>query len=136
MSRKSSSPPCPCGHAQPYEACCGRYIDHFDQPAPSAEALMRSRYTAYTLKHADYLLATWHPDVRPNQLDLSDSDAPVKWLGLDVLNHEAGQPGDLAGIVEFVARYKVNGRAYRLHEISRFDFLDGRWYYRDGDITD
>lgn len=78
---------------------------------------MRSRYSAYVLGNEAYLLATWHPDTRPAVLDLAD-DAPVKWLGLDVLACQAGQPGDAQGTVRFVARYKVNGRAQRLCEHS------------------
>jgi SEC-C motif-containing protein len=135
MSRKTESNPCPCGQPLTYDACCGQYVDHPETPAPTAEALMRSRYTAYTLKCSNYLLSTWYPDTRPDQLDLASEDGPVKWLGLDVLSHAAGQPGDQEGTVEFVARFKVNGRAQKLHEISRFVSLDGRWYYVDGDFV-
>ncbi len=123
MATKST--PCPCG-APDYAACCGRY--HGGTPAPDAEALMRSRYSAYVLKLDPYLLATWHPDTRPASLNLADDDA--KWLGLEVKNHSL-QEADHA-TVEFVARYKVGGRAHRLHEISRFVREDGRWYYVDG----
>lgn len=90
---------------------------------------MRSRYTAYVLGRGDYLLATWHPDTRPSQLDL---ERGVKWLGLEVRDH---QPlDDTHAEVEFVARYRVGGRAVRLHERSRFTReADGRWYYVAGD---
>lgn len=93
---------------------------------------MRSRYTAYTLLREDYLLATWHTSTRPASLDLA-ADAATKWIGLEVKRHEQ-QDTDHA-IVEFVARYKVNGRAHRLHEVSRFVREDGRWFYVDGDVT-
>lgn len=93
---------------------------------------MRSRYTAYTLLREDYLLATWHTSTRPASLDLA-ADAATKWIGLEVKRHEQ-QDADHA-IVEFVARYKVNGRAHRLHEVSRFVREDGRWFYVDGDVT-
>lgn len=119
--------PCPCGRAAEFEACCGRLLD--GQPAPDAEALMRSRYTAYTLGDEAYLLATWHPDTRPGRLGL-DAEIPPKWLGLAVKRHQAVDADH--AVVEFVARYKVAGRAYRLHEVSRFERLDGRWVYRDG----
>lgn len=119
--------PCPCGGAD-YAACCGRY--HAGEPAPSAEALMRSRYSAYVLGDAAYLLATWHPSSRPNSLDLAGESPRPKWLGLDVKGC-ADIDSDHA-TVEFVARYKVNGRAFRMHEISRFLREDGRWYYLDG----
>ncbi len=117
--------PCPCG-APDYAACCGRY--HGSTPAPDAEALMRSRYSAYVLKLEPCLLATWHPNTRPASLDLAADDA--KWLGLEVKNHSLQDPEHAT--VEFVARYKIGGRAHRLHEISRFVREDGRWYYVDG----
>lgn len=94
---------------------------------------MRSRYSAYVALRDDYLLATWHPTTRPATLGLAN-DAPTKWLGLDVRRHEP-QDADHA-IVEFVARYKVNGRAHRLHETSRFVREDGRWLYVDGQVAD
>jgi len=93
---------------------------------------MRSRYTAYTLLQEDYLLATWHTSTRPSSLNLA-ADAATKWIGLEVKRHEQ-QDTDHA-IVEFVARYKVNGRAHRLHEVSRFVREDGRWFYVDGEVS-
>ena len=93
---------------------------------------MRSRYTAYTLGREDYLLATWHPSTRPASLGLAQ-ELPAKWLGLEVKRHEA-QDNERA-IVEFVARYKVQGRAHRLHETSHFVREHGRWFYVDGDLA-
>jgi SEC-C motif-containing protein len=122
---------CPCGSGKPYAACCGRFIEG-NEPAPTAEALMRSRYTAYTLCNEDYLLATWHASTRPQVLGLQE-EAPTKWLGLEVKRHE--QQDAEHAIVEFVARYKINGRAHRLHETSRFVRENGRWYYLDGDLS-
>jgi SEC-C motif-containing protein len=136
MRQKPRLPQCPCGAPLAYDACCGRYIEHPEVAAPSAEALMRSRYSAYTRQNVEYLMATWHPDCCPDRLDLSEGDPQVKWLGLEVIRCSAGLPGDQEGVVEFLARYKVGGRAERLHEISRFVCVDGRWLYRDGDITD
>ncbi len=117
--------PCPCGGAD-YAACCGRY--HAGIPAPDALSLMRSRYSAYVLRLEDYLLATWHPTTRPAMLDLAADNA--KWLGLEVKNYTE-ESADRA-TVEFVARYKIGGRAHRLHEISRFVREEGRWFYVDG----
>lgn len=114
-----------------YADCCGRYLEG-KEAAPTAEALMRSRYTAYTLERGDYLLATWHPGTRPVSLELA-GEPRRKWLGLEVRRHEQVEPDH--AIVEFVARYKVNGRAHRLHEISRFMREAGRWLYVDGDIV-
>ena len=131
MSKKHliTSDRCPCGSAATYAACCQPW--HLGQAAPTAEALMRSRYTAYVLKLEDYLLQTWHPDTRPAALDLAE-DTSTKWLGLEVRRFEA--TGNDTAIVEFVARYKVNGKAERLHEISRFEKIDREWYYLIGDI--
>jgi SEC-C motif domain protein len=91
---------------------------------------MRSRYTAYVLGLRDYLLATWHPDTRPASLD---PDEPgLQWLGLDI--RRAQSIDEQHAIVEFIARYKIGGRAHRLHEISRFARDDlGHWLYLDGD---
>ena len=91
---------------------------------------MRSRYSAYVLGLEDYLLATWHASTRPVALNL-DSEAPPKWLGLEV---KAGAETDDTATVEFVARCRVVGRAQRLHEVSRFIREDGRWFYVDGVI--
>lgn len=121
--------PCPCGSGHPLEGCCGRFTDAHEQPA-TAEQLMRSRYTAYTLGREDYLRETWHPTTRRQDLKL---DEPVTWLGLKILRTEAGGVTDNHGLVEFVARYKVAGRAHRLHEISRFQRRNGRWVYVTGE---
>ena len=86
---------------------------------------MRSRYSAYVLGLVDYLVETWHPSTAPGDLELQ----PVKWLGLEV--RQAAVTGD-AGVVEFVARCRINGKAERMHELSRFVREHGRWYYIDG----
>lgn len=91
---------------------------------------MRSRYSAFTLDRLDYLRATWHPDTRPASLE--GNEAGLTWLGLQIKAH-VRQDEDHA-TVEFVARSKLGGRAYRLHETSRFVRLDGQWHYLDGDL--
>ncbi len=123
-------PPCDSSN-KGYADCCGRYLDG-GEVAPTAEALMRSRYTAYALGREDYLLATWHHSTRPASLELA-SEPHGKWLGLEVRRHEQLKPDH--AVVEFVARYKVGGRAHRLHEISRFVREAGQWFYVDGDIV-
>ena len=131
---KAATTHCPCGRtdarARPmtYAACCGRYLDHWDeQPAPDAESLMRSRYSAFVLQRADYLLATWHAPQRPPSVDF---DAGARWLGLEVRSARAtGDELDLGGVV---ARHRIAGRAVRLHERSRFVSEGGRWFYVDG----
>jgi SEC-C motif-containing protein len=126
--------PCPCGRldtakrALALAACCGRYLDHFDTtPAPDAESLMRSRYTAFVRERADYLLATWHPQRRPEHLGF---DPGTRWLGLEVKARKTIDADQAE--VEFVARQRdASGRAHRLHERSRFVREEGRWYYVD-----
>ncbi len=93
---------------------------------------MRSRYTAYVLADLPYLQATWHPQTLPADFNL-DAQREARWLGLQVRHHEVID--DDHARVEFVARYKINGRAFRLHEISRFEKYAGRWVYRDGDVA-
>ena len=131
--------PCPCGRTsanstkfaktqfQPFSACCGPYLNE-SAPAPDAESLMRSRYSAFVLQRADYLLATWHASTRPATLDFAPG---AKWLGLEVRSHKQLDPDHAE--VEFVARCREAGRAVRLHERSRFVRESGRWFYIDGD---
>jgi len=125
---------CPCGRAGSgggpllLPGCCGRWLDA-GTPAPDAESLMRSRYTAFVLGRAEYLLATWHPSRRPADLQL---ESGAKWLGLEVRWKK--QQDATHAEVEFVARQRDrSGRAVRLHELSRFVFEDGLWLYVDGD---
>jgi SEC-C motif-containing protein len=128
--------PCPCGRTLrrggpplAYAACCGRYLDHFEAvPAPDAQSLMRSRYTAFVRERADYLLATWHASHRPAALEFEPG---VRWLGLEVRAH---RPIDADHAeVEFVARLRhASGRASRLAERSRFVLENGRWSYVEG----
>ncbi|KAF1043564.1 YchJ family protein [Xylophilus sp.] len=132
-----SAAPCPCGRTAgrnrplAFDACCGRYIGHYgDTPAPDAESLMRSRYSAFVREDGPYLLATWHPSRRPARIDF---DGGTRWLGLDV--RDAPPATGERAEVEFVARQRdAGGRAHRLHERSRFVREDGRWYYVDGDL--
>jgi SEC-C motif-containing protein len=127
-------PICPCrSHALAlsYEACCGRYhAGPLQLLAPTAEALMRSRYSAFAQDRIDYLLATWHGSTRPVLLE--PNSAQLRWLGLEVRQH-AVIDADHA-TVEFVARSKLGGRARRLHETSRFVRENARWFYVDGDL--
>lgn len=129
MDTKTVECPCSSG-SKKYTNCCGRYLDG-GEAAPTAEALMRSRYTAYALDRKDYLLATWHNSTRPALLDL-ENGPKTKWLGLELKRCER-LDSDHA-VVEFVARYKINGRAHRLHEISRFVRKGQQWLYVNGDI--
>lgn len=125
---------CPCGRTDArgkvlaYAQCCGRYLDH-DTPAPDAESLMRSRYSAFVLGRVAYLEASWHASTRPAGLALEQGQ---KWLGLEVKRHRVIDADHAE--VEFVARSRVGGRGVRLHETSRFVREGGRWYYVDGEM--
>ncbi|GAA4474762.1 YchJ family metal-binding protein [Rhodococcus olei] len=118
---------CPCLSGETYGDCCGRFHSGALQ-APTAETLMRSRYSAFAVGDADYLLRTWHPTTRPTTLDL---DADQTWVGLDILARTAGGPLDSSGTVEFVAHYRYGGQRDSLHEHSRFVREHGRWLYVD-----
>ena len=128
----SAAKTCLCGIDAPYPACCGRW--HAGLAAPTAEVLMRSRYSAYVLGLEDYLLETWHRDTRPPALGLATQSPKPTWLGLSVKRHENPTPD--TAIVEFVARLRMGGgSAERMHEVSRFVREDGRWYYVDGELS-
>jgi SEC-C motif-containing protein len=118
---------CPCGSGQNYIDCCGRY--HAGSLPETAEQLMRSRYSAFVRNDEAYLLASWHTHTRPKALGLSDQE-PVKWVGLKVLSYISE---DEKATVEFIARFKINGKAEKIHELSRFVKEQGRWFYVDGD---
>jgi SEC-C motif-containing protein len=136
--------PCPCGGAA-LATCCAPYLSGAAVPG-TAEALMRSRYTAFTQRDEAYLRATWHPGTVPPEPIVNPAEHP-KWLGLEIkssLRLRKRQANLLespdADTVEFVARYKIAGRAHRLHELSRFvrEHSGGvaRWYYLDGSFPD
>ncbi|MCH6471930.1 YchJ family protein [Sinomonas terrae] len=118
---------CPCGSGDTYGDCCSRF--HLGAVAPTAEALMRSRYSAFATggtEMQDYLLATWHPSTRPTALEL---DASTRWRRLDVVRTEAGGPFDERGIVEFAAHYADDDGRGIMRETSRFVREGGRWLY-------
>ncbi|MET0288081.1 MAG: YchJ family metal-binding protein [Pseudoxanthomonas sp.] len=123
---------CPCGSSDSYARCCGPL--HDGAPAPTAEALMRSRYSAYVLEKPDYLQRSWHVSTRPATLSLEDdTTAGTTWLGLSVKSHTA--TGAETAEVVFVARFRMGGApAQRMLERSRFVREGGRWYYLDGDV--
>ena len=123
---------CPCGSGDPYARCCGPY-HRGERAAPTAEALMRSRYSAFAVGAAPYLVDSWHPSTRPASLELDDD---VVWRHLEIMRTQRGGPWDTDGVVEFEARF-VQGRSRgRLHEVSRFVREHGRWFYVDGDVVD
>ena len=119
---------CPCGLPEAYENCCGRFHAG-TAAAPTAEALMRSRYSAFVRRDAGYLLRTWHPRTRPARLDL---DPRMRWTGLEILGTTEGSAFHSTGTVTFRASY----RGGSLHERSRFERVDGAWVYVDGEFLD
>ncbi|MGF0252337.1 YchJ family protein [Rhodococcus erythropolis] len=126
----SPTDPCPCGSGNALAECCGKYISG-EAHAPTAETLMRSRYTAFAVMDDEYLTQTWHPDHRPTELDL---DPDQTWLRLEILDTERGGLFDSDGVVEFRAHYTFGRERGMLHERSRFARTEGKWLYVDGDI--
>ena len=126
--RASSAPPaaartCPCCLPAAYDACCGRL--HAGAAAPTAELLMRSRYTAYALRDEAHLLSSWHPSTRPTSVAL---DPALHWTGLEVLSASGGLL-DTTGTVHFRASWARGGERGVLEERSRFARDAGRWAY-------
>ncbi|MFT3929325.1 MAG: YchJ family metal-binding protein [Spongiibacteraceae bacterium] len=126
--------PCPCGSKKIYAQCCEPL--HRGEPAATAEALMRSRYSAFALGLDEYIQRSWHASKRPPLHAFSASEKhnseKQQWIGLQIKRYEL-LDADRA-IVEFKARYKINGRAFVLHESSRFIRENAHWFYVDGDI--
>nr|WP_229745830.1 YchJ family metal-binding protein [Rhodococcus trifolii] len=118
---------CPCGFGPDYASCCGPLLEG-SVTAPTAERLMRSRFTAFARGDRDYLLRTWHPSTRPKRLDLDDDQ---EWTGLEVLESQNGGLFHHDGTVEFVAHYRQAGRPGSMRQHSRFTRVDGLWTYLD-----
>ena len=118
---------CPCLSGNSYSECCER-LHRGEVRAGTAQILMRSRYAAFAVGDADYLLRTWHPRTRPHTLDLNPD---VRWLRLDIERTERGGPLDTDGIVEFTAYARHDGRRTQQHETSRFEKVAGAWLYVD-----
>lgn len=126
MKKKKAPALCPCGSSLSYEDCCGRF--HNGEAPDHALTLMKSRYSAFVKGRSDYLLKTWHPSTRPETLELDDS---IKWLGLEI---QEWQEEATKATVTFVAKGKVQGRAFRQEEKSRFVCENGFWFYVDGEV--
>lgn len=124
---------CPCGSGRAYDECCGPIHAGTVQPA-TAEALMRARYSAFVVKNIDFLEGTLLPETRAdfNREETEQWAGNSEWQGLVIRGTEAGGADDDTGSVEFVASFSYDGKDYRHHETSRFQKLDGRWYYVDG----
>lgn len=137
-STPAQSSTCPCGLAETYEKCCGRFLPQSrtnstggtptgEAAAPTAETLMRSRYSALVKRDEPYLLRTWHPRTRPAGVAF---DPGMRWTGLEIIETGDGTAFHTTGTVTFRASY----RGGSLQERSRFARVDGAWVYVDGDI--
>lgn len=120
MKIKPSSTVCPCGSGKPLAHCCAPYIN--GAAAATAEALMRSRYTAYTQLNKSYLLETWHSSTRPKSIELNPA---IQWLRLKILSTNDNH-------VKFVATYRIHGKAQKMQENSQFIYEDQKWFYLEG----
>jgi len=124
---------CACGSRNEYAECCEPYIKGDARPS-TAEALMRSRYTAYVREQVAYILETVHPDKR-DQHDagsIGEWSRSSQWQGLEILSTADGGAQDSEGVVEFVARFRDKSGPRRHHEVARFRKLEDRWYFYDG----
>ncbi|MFJ3905337.1 YchJ family protein [Streptomyces sp. NPDC090025] len=124
--------PCPCGLPAAYGGCCGRFHQG-PATAPTAELLMRSRYSAFVVRDEPYLLRTWAPGTRPADVDF---DPGLRWAGLDIEDTTDGSAFHQQGTVTFRARFRQDGTAGELHERSRFARHEGAWVYVDGEFLD
>ncbi|MEU4722861.1 YchJ family metal-binding protein [Nonomuraea dietziae] len=121
---------CPCGLPAPYDECCGR-LHRGEAAAETAEQLMRSRFSAFAVGDADYLLRSWHPSTRPAELAF---EPRLRWKRLSIVATGAGGPADDEGTVEFRARFSRRGRAGEMREVSRFARHEGAWVYVNGEV--
>jgi SEC-C motif-containing protein len=134
-----TSQTCPCGSSAAFSSCCYKYISGA-QSAPSPEALMRSRYSAYVSKHYNYIADTYSTAKENTELersalvsasDIKASSKDTLWCKLEVLGaYEFGEVGE----VEFIAYYNRQDQFFAMHERSRFKRIENNWYYEDGDM--
>ncbi|MCV6588983.1 MAG: YchJ family metal-binding protein [Marinobacterium sp.] len=126
---------CPCGSSKPFSFCCEPAVEGY-KPASTAEALMRSRYTAFALGQVDYLINTTAERYRnpDDAVILSEQIQATTWTGLEIIMTEQGKAEDETGIVEFIASFEAAGEAAQLHEKSNFRRENGHWVYVDGEV--
>jgi Uncharacterized protein conserved in bacteria len=124
---------CPCGSGRSYATCCEPIING-KSDAHTAQELMRTRYTAFTLANVNYLMRSHHPSTRPNKerKSIEKWAKSVRWIGLTILNTQSGEANDETGYVEFKALFMENGQLQQLHERSFFQRENGKWVYVSG----
>ena len=135
LTSQTTEQRCPCGSGKPFAFCCEPYIEGH-KLAPTAEQLMRSRYTAFALGAVDYLIDTTAPEKRDliDRTIIAEQVQFTTWTGLTILNKEAGQKEDPKGMIEFEASFETEDDQCILHERSNFYAKDGQWFYLDGDV--
>ena len=124
--------PCPCGTQKDFGSCCKPYLEKGQLP-PTAEALMRSRYSAFALGNGAYLMESWHGSTVPKELNMETT--PI-WCGLEIVATQGGKEEDREGVVEFRAQYMAQGKVGVLHEVSSFIKEEGRWFYVKGEMQE
>ncbi|SFG64400.1 YchJ family protein [Neptunomonas qingdaonensis] len=136
LTSQTTQQRCPCGSEKSFAFCCEPYIEG-QKPAPTAEQLMRSRYTAFALGAIDYLIDTTVPEKREliDRAIVAEQIQFTTWTGLTILNKEAGSKEDTQGVVEFEAAFETEDDQCILHERSSFYAKNGQWYYADGEVN-
>ena len=126
---------CPCQSGKEYAECCGPVISG-SRAAPTAEVLMRSRYSAFAQNETAYLEQSLHPDQRADYDPVATQNWADRseWVKLEILDTGGGSEEDEEGTVEFIATYRQKGNTLTHHELGRFSRLNGTWYYTDGTI--
>lgn len=124
---------CPCGSGLAYAECCEPRIKG-TRPAETAEALMRSRYSAYVKVETDYIYETTHPKHREgyDHAGTKEWAESAEWKGLEIISVRNGGEGDLTGEVEFIARFDEKGEPRVHHELGLFKKEDAAWFFTDG----
>ncbi len=135
LTSQTTEQRCPCGSGKPFAFCCEPFLEGV-KAAPTAEHLMRSRYTAFVMGAIDYLIDTTTQAKRAliDRAILAEQVQFTTWTGLTILSSQAGTPSDSEGVVEFEATFEADDEAGILRERSNFSQHDGRWFYVDGDV--
>ncbi len=126
---------CPCQSGKTYKSCCEPFHKETARP-PTAEALMRARYSAYSKHEIDFLGESLHPGHRKDYDPETTKGWAEKstWTGLTIVSKDKGEESDSKGMVEFIAKFQFENEDKEHHEVAEFKKLEGRWYYVDGQV--
>lgn len=124
---------CPCGSGNNYDDCCKIFISG-KKSAPTAQALMRARYSAYAKHEIDFIEATHIREERDNVSveETKQWSEESQWLNLEILSTKKGLETDDTGVVEFKAKYRQADVIYTHHEVSKFSKAEGKWFFAEG----